>query len=425
MSSDPEVKKLFGSKPQKPCPPESCDAMISLNVRTMDASAKLIQAFLESHGIRTWICTDMKAGDDFREAIVKAVKSCKFFIPLINAEWASSGECKDEYHLAKRLNLTSHESRRTCEGEARLPALLPIAFLNLVFEAHPHVELLAANTNFLVHKHNSVLEGNTALLLSRLAASINAFKMAGFTLPTFDDSGLAKSEDTSAPADDMAQKAAHFAHDVAVQLSQLSKQMLEVQTSIASLQQRDAAPASAAGHSGPPQVGAREIPNFNNPWKLSQVAERYLGMSLEFGWQKILNTWSLEFMFEEKKDIDAETAHVKGRIRWSLLAIDPRAGHDPRNAVRKKDIISNNWQADELFEGTLHKLYGKITTKTHALGKVTGNACTSPETFIGMCDYYIVLADGGNSLLATCKYAGKSIDDKDFFGGSLVRAVAF
>ena len=33
---------------------------------------------------------------------------------------------KDEFNFAKRLNLTSHESGRSLEGESRLPVILPI-----------------------------------------------------------------------------------------------------------------------------------------------------------------------------------------------------------------------------------------------------------------------------------------------------------
>ena len=36
----------------------------------------------------------MDGGIDYRDAIVEAVKKCQIFLPLINAEWAASGECK-------------------------------------------------------------------------------------------------------------------------------------------------------------------------------------------------------------------------------------------------------------------------------------------------------------------------------------------
>jgi hypothetical protein len=38
---------------------------------------------------------------------------------------------------------------RTAEGEPRLPVILPIAFSDLDWDAHSHVQLLAGNILFL------------------------------------------------------------------------------------------------------------------------------------------------------------------------------------------------------------------------------------------------------------------------------------
>jgi hypothetical protein len=70
------------------------DIMISINVRTMASTARVLNDFFEANDISCWVCYEMDAGIDYREEIVAAVKACKIFIPLINAEWASSGECK-------------------------------------------------------------------------------------------------------------------------------------------------------------------------------------------------------------------------------------------------------------------------------------------------------------------------------------------
>ena len=66
----------------------------------------------------------------------------------------TSGECKDEFNFARRRNLTSHERGQTTDGQRRLPIIVPIAFSNLQWDKHEHVELLAASTNFLVHDAN-------------------------------------------------------------------------------------------------------------------------------------------------------------------------------------------------------------------------------------------------------------------------------
>ena len=89
-----------------------------------------------------------------------------------NQQWALSGECEDEYNLAKRLNLTSHEKGRTQRTERRLPIMMPIAFPNLDWDGHPHVQLLAASTNFIVHNTDDLLSGNSAQTLDDVAKAI-------------------------------------------------------------------------------------------------------------------------------------------------------------------------------------------------------------------------------------------------------------
>eukprot|EP00300_Choanocystis_sp_HF-7_P028182 c33604_g1_i1.p1 GENE.c33604_g1_i1~~c33604_g1_i1.p1 ORF type:complete len:395 (+),score=94.27 c33604_g1_i1:90-1187(+) len=140
----------------------------------MTDSALRLQDFLHSHGISAWVCVQMSGGTNYREAIVDAVKNCKVFLPLINNEWALSGECEDEYSLAKRLNLTSHERGQTQRAQPREPVLVPIAFPNLNWTAHKHVELLAAKTNFIVHNTDNLLTGNVDKTLSTLLLSLAA-----------------------------------------------------------------------------------------------------------------------------------------------------------------------------------------------------------------------------------------------------------
>eukprot|EP00049_Salpingoeca_infusionum_P022752 m.8580 g.8580 ORF g.8580 m.8580 type:complete len:482 (+) comp5372_c0_seq2:156-1601(+) len=124
---------------------------ISFNVRTTKSEAELLKAALEGYGVRVWVCTEFAGGSDFRDEIVRGIKESTVFVPLINDAWASSGECKDEFSLAKRRHLTSHESGRTKPEDYRLPGIVPVGFPDLVWDKYAHVELLAANTNFVVH----------------------------------------------------------------------------------------------------------------------------------------------------------------------------------------------------------------------------------------------------------------------------------
>ncbi|KAJ1634206.1 hypothetical protein T492DRAFT_974641 [Pavlovales sp. CCMP2436] len=147
--------------------------MISINVKSMAKSAAMLKRWLEARGVKVWVCTvDLSGGQDFREGIVNAAKRCAVFMPLINDAWARSGECKDEFNLAKRLNLTSTEMGRTREGDPRLPVILPIAFSDLDWDAHSHVQLLAASTNFLVHGTKNLEAGDFEATCRQVAVGL-------------------------------------------------------------------------------------------------------------------------------------------------------------------------------------------------------------------------------------------------------------
>lgn len=140
-------------------PRKKAQVMISLCVRTMLPVAQRFQAFLEEHGVSTWICTEMDAGVDFRDAIVDAVDDATVFLPLIDQAWAASGECESEFQYAYRRNLTS-------SFVPRKPVFLPICFPDLDWNEHKHVRLLLASTNALVYKPDSEGELLASLALS-------------------------------------------------------------------------------------------------------------------------------------------------------------------------------------------------------------------------------------------------------------------
>jgi hypothetical protein len=126
-----------------------CEVFISVHVASLGAVAKQLKQAIEAQGRSVFLCTDLSGGVNFRDEIIQGVKACKVFVPLMNAEWASSGECESEFLLAKRLNLTSHERKLTSPPAARRPIILPVAFPNLnTWARFPRVELLAATTNF-------------------------------------------------------------------------------------------------------------------------------------------------------------------------------------------------------------------------------------------------------------------------------------
>jgi len=124
----------------------------------------------------------MNGGTQFRNEIVAAVKSCKYFVILLNQQWALSGECEDEFSLAKRMNLTSHETQRTERTEERLPIMIPIAFPNLEWKEHAHVELLAAKVNFISHDSDDLISGNFNGTMEQVVQAIKKAAVKGITL---------------------------------------------------------------------------------------------------------------------------------------------------------------------------------------------------------------------------------------------------
>ena len=131
-------------------------------------------------GITVWICTEnLKGGDNFRDGIAKAVKNCDVFLPLLNEEWAVSEECKIEFNFAYSLNLNSTKKGRSKPGEPRLPVIIPISFPNINWDDHIHVELLAANTNFIMH-NTALFEDDGSDMDSTLFELSQAFKKLGF-----------------------------------------------------------------------------------------------------------------------------------------------------------------------------------------------------------------------------------------------------
>ena len=57
-------------------PSSTCPVFLSINVRSSSAIASRCAAFLQSHGIKAWVCTqDLAGGASFREEIVRAVST--------------------------------------------------------------------------------------------------------------------------------------------------------------------------------------------------------------------------------------------------------------------------------------------------------------------------------------------------------------
>lgn len=56
--------------------------------------------FYCSHGISTWMCTDINGGNTYREEILANIRDAKVFLIFLNEKWAKSNECVFEYNYA-------------------------------------------------------------------------------------------------------------------------------------------------------------------------------------------------------------------------------------------------------------------------------------------------------------------------------------
>src|ERR1700757_2837009 len=70
------------------------------------AAALEVVTFLERRGIACWISNrDVEAGENYQEAIVRALESAKGIVFLFSASSAPSGEVTKELSIAGSLNL--------------------------------------------------------------------------------------------------------------------------------------------------------------------------------------------------------------------------------------------------------------------------------------------------------------------------------
>lgn len=110
------------------------DYFLSLNVGSSKTLADKARSVFHSHGISTWMCTDIDGGENFREEILANVRDAKVFLIFLNEKWARSDECVFEYNYAMRKNLTK-----------KSPVIMPIVTEDFNIEKYSHVDALLAN----------------------------------------------------------------------------------------------------------------------------------------------------------------------------------------------------------------------------------------------------------------------------------------
>jgi len=360
-------------------------------------SIRIKKKFLEEHNIRTWVCVEMGGGINYREEIVYAVKCCEVFIPLINDEWASSGECQDEYSLAKRLNLTSHEKGITKSSQPRKPIILPIAFPNLICDKYSHVELLAASTNFLIHNKPTLLEGDTTNLFQQvLRAVFPALISLGIKVQLYQEEmktlgiGLIDEKQTTKDLSNKNEQLSYLDEKLE-KLSVLLAECSRVQSEISSFKQLYMVKSKTN-----PQVHS-EVPTADIG-KAMNLKERYLGI-----WSQCVDGAYWEYSLEIKltkqekstqvvNDIHIESYQVSGSILWKLLRLEFNDETVEGNLDFYIDYrLRIGQEATEFVEGNYFINQGLISIQ--GIGKGEEN-----PSLIGLDKYRLILGNGGNSL---------------------------
>ena len=125
----------------------------------MNQHARNFEEKLRKMGLKVFICTSLRPGEDFRQSITVNAVKCKLFIPFINEQWAMSEECIFEYNCALR----SYTTKRT-------PQFVPIiigGFQWIDVIKYPDVYNITANTNCAV-----LTDNNWGKLFQEIIASI-------------------------------------------------------------------------------------------------------------------------------------------------------------------------------------------------------------------------------------------------------------
>jgi len=347
-----EAKNAHDLKSQSKSSSQDKMVMISLHVGTMRESAQILASVLEKYGINVWICVNLLGGLDYRHEITEAVKRSNVMILLMNENWASSGECNDEFALAKRLNLTSHESGRTPRTSPRLPILLPIAFKDLEWGAHDHVQLLASSTNFIVHDYKNLTSGSVSQTLNTILLSLSTFGL-------IDADKLPAEIQHLQPSNSIAIKSS--ALKPKDQLSQISQSLQAFALSLQSLSSNE------------------EEHKYN-------LGTDYLGIQdgrllTESSGIKYVICWSNSF--ETKfTSVDTKTGDVKATLKIA--------------ALRKQVILSDNLHGEakdynqipddhpgKSWAGDMYERINEFTGKLQSEGVITGIGVKSKELVNG------------------------------------------
>jgi len=115
-----------------------------LQCSSSETMARELNQYIRDKGYSTWICVEMQGGNNYRDEIVVNAAGSKVLIALMNVKWADSKECRYEFNIALRANLTKG-----------FPHIIPVIMENFDWSSYPTLVGTMANTNAIFYEPNN------------------------------------------------------------------------------------------------------------------------------------------------------------------------------------------------------------------------------------------------------------------------------
>jgi len=100
-------------------------------------NAHALEDYLCKHGYTVFLCDNMSAGDNYRDAISFNAATCKAMVAFLNEPWCVSKECSYEFNIAMR--------KKFVKGR---PELIPLILEDFgVYEKYPTIDGILCSVN--------------------------------------------------------------------------------------------------------------------------------------------------------------------------------------------------------------------------------------------------------------------------------------
>jgi hypothetical protein len=222
--------------------------------------------------------------------------------------------------------------------------------------------LLAASTNFIVHKFENLCINEPIETLNSIAKAVNSQHFPNFNIFNITESDTTENgsvDSTAVNSDSVKTKIVERTHDLAVQLNTIVKKMLDLQTDISkiSLTTTTTTEMNDSNQNNNLTNQVIEKKNPTSEWLKTHLRDLYLGSSI-CDLLGVRLFYSLEIHFEYGNEA-VDKIDLTGHIRWRVLnAMSTNRDHNVAFLSRCWTWIHEDYEADEIFEGYFDKIKG-------------------------------------------------------------------